>query len=193
MFDVQALLTPESATGTDRVAEASRTLDHDLIINLQGDEPLINSNSLQSFVERASSHIATDPNVIINGISSIKSEQAFDPNNVKCAFNRETKSLLYLSRKSLLNSNQETQPAYYKQLGLYAMLKVTLQKFQQLKPGQLECAEKIEMLRWIESGQKLIGCDLAIDSISVDTPDDFLQVTQKISALWCQLLKAGWS
>ena len=182
MFDVQAVLTRESATGTDRVAEAARTFDYDLIVNLQGDEPLINSTSLQSFVACASTYVTSDPNVIINGISSIKSEQAFDPNNVKCAFNRETKSLLYLSRKSLLNSTQESEPSYYKQLGIYAMSKVTLQNFQQTKPGQLERAEKIEMLRWIESGHRLIGWDLAIDSISVETPDDFLQVTQKISA-----------
>ena len=93
---------------------------------------------------------------------------------MKCAL-KENGEVLYMSRKPLLSSSDAEKP-YFKQTGLYAMTKSTLLGFSRLKQSQLEMLEKVELLRWIEEGNTVYGCEQNITSISVDTPLDFIQV-----------------
>ena len=107
LYDVEAILTPDGPTGTDRIAAAIEDLDIEYIINLQGDEPLIDSVALNSIIELIPI-LNNNENAIINGVTDINSEEAFDPNNVKC--DDQNNSLIhYLSRKPLLNSEEEGQ------------------------------------------------------------------------------------
>ena len=121
---------------------------------------------------------------IISGVSGVKSEQAFDPNNVKCAILQRNKQIQYFSRKPLLNceSSSERSP-YYKQLGLYGMSKKSLKEFSSMKQGILELAEKVELLRWIEGGRKIFAAIIECDSISVDTPQDLVDVIDKVKSI----------
>ena len=180
-YDVPSILTSSCSTGTDRIAMALKDMDVKYVINLQGDEPLIGPSSLKLLINMIPV-LKKSEDKIITGISAVGSEEAFDPNNVKCAFIENQQKVQYLSRKPLLNNIENNgHPSYYKQIGLYGMSTKTLKKFSSLKEGTLEKAEKVELLRWIENGYEILGCKLNCDSISVDTPDDLVNVIAKLT------------
>ena len=181
LYNVKALITPVCETGTDRIAIAAKDMDLSYVINLQGDEPLIDSDSINLVISMLPI-LEKNKNAIINAIKDIKSEEAFDPNNVKCAVLKNLSIIQYLSRKPLLNSEEGSERAnYFKQLGLYAMSMNNLQKFANMPKGELEKAEKIELLRWLENGNQLVPCKINKETISVDTPNDLVMVLNKIN------------
>ena len=180
LYKVKAILTPHCETGTDRIAIAAKNMGLSYVINLQGDEPLIDSDSINLIISMLPI-LEKKENAIINAIKDINSEEAFDPNNVKCAVLGNLSIIQYLSRKPLLNSEEESEkPNYFKQLGLYAMSVNNLQKFANMQKGELEKAERIELLRWLENGNELIPCQIVKETISVDTPNDLVKVLSKI-------------
>ena len=180
LYKIPSILTPEFNTGTDRVAYAVDKIETDYVINLQGDEPLINSKSLNLFIEKLH-ELDLDSNQIITGISYVHSEEAFDPNIVKCALVKNDSSILYFSRKPLLNLAEESKiPPYIKQLGLYGMTKNILKEFASLPQGDLEKSERVELLRWIENGRKIIGFVIEQKTLSVDTPQDLVDALEII-------------
>ncbi len=181
LYKVKAILTPDCETGTDRIAIAAKNMDLNFVINLQGDEPLIDCDSINLVISMLSI-LEENDNAILNAIKDINSEEAFDPNNVKCAVLDNFSSIQYLSRKPLLNSEEGSEkPRYFKQLGLYAMSTKNLKKFANMPKGELEKAERIELLRWLENGKELIPCKIAKETISVDTPNDLVRVLSKIN------------
>ena len=181
LYEIPSILTPEFNTGTDRIAYAVEKIDTDYVINLQGDEPLINSKSLKLMIKKLES-LSQNSEEIISGISYVNSEQAFDPNVVKCALLEKDLSIQYFSRKPLLNFPEKVDNLpYLKQLGLYGMTKKTLMRFASLSQGNLEKAEKVELLRWIEHGQKVTGCIIDQKTVSVDTPQDLVNVLEIIN------------
>ena len=180
LYGIPSVLTPEFNTGTDRIAYAVDKIETDYVINLQGDEPLINSKSLNLMINKLES-LGIDSKEIISGISYVNSEQAFDPNVVKCALLEKDLSIQYLSRKPLLNFPEGVDNLpYLKQRRLYGMTKNTLIRFAALAQGNLEKAEKVELLRWIENGEKIKGCIIDQKTVSVDTPQDLVNVLEII-------------
>lgn len=180
LYKIKSILTPEFNTGTDRIAWACDQIKSEYIINLQGDEPLISSDSIKKIINSLSD-LETNKKLILNGITPVNSEEAFDPNNVKCAIIEENKKILYFSRKPLLNSYCiKNGDSYFKQLGLYAMSKNNLKRFASLSQSNLEKSERVELLRWIENGNDIKACIINKKSISVDTPQDLVSVIEKI-------------
>ena len=182
LYDIKSIVTPEFNTGTDRIAWASKQVNAKFLINLQGDEPLITKDSINRIISMLPD-LETDENLILNGITPVKSEEAFDPNNVKCAIIKDNNKVLYFSRKPLLNSEDSNpnEAQYYKQLGLYAMSCNTLKRFAALTQSNLEKSEKVELLRWIENGNYIKACIINKETISVDTPQDLVNVIEKIA------------
>ncbi|WP_320664862.1 3-deoxy-manno-octulosonate cytidylyltransferase [Prochlorococcus sp. MIT 1223] len=175
LYGVNAILTPECETGTDRIAIAADNLETDYIINLQGDEPLVDVASLNKMISMLPSLAERD--TIITGVAAINSEEAFDPNNVKCALIKNSSKIQYFSRKPLLNSIKgKGKPSYYKQVGVYGMPYKTLKKFSLIPKGELEEAERVELLRWLENGLDIFACLIENKTISVDTPNDLVEV-----------------
>ena len=170
-YSIKSLLTPSFNTGTDRVNWAASRLNYSHVINLQGDEPLLSSTALSFFAEDTLR--ISNPDVILNGLSTLSPNYAFDPNNVK-AILRDNSDIVYLSRKPVRNSS--SSPIYIKQLGLYGMKVETLNSFSQLPQSRLELVESVEMLRWLEAKNQLCGTVLDTPSISVDTPEDLADV-----------------
>jgi len=183
LYKIKSILTSDCSTGTDRIALAIKGMDLEYIINLQGDEPLINSKAINKIISMIP-NLKEKKNCIISGVAEINSEEAFDPNNVKCSLINNYSLIQYLSRKPLLNSAENSEkPKYFKQLGLYAMSVSNLEKFTSMNKGELEQAERVELLRWIENGNKLLACKISDETISVDTPNDLVKVLNKINEI----------
>jgi 3-deoxy-manno-octulosonate cytidylyltransferase (CMP-KDO synthetase) len=170
----EALLTsPEAASGTDRLAEAARTLHGDVYVNIQGDEPMMSAQNIDRAVETLLAR--SERNIATLAIAMPPSE-ASDPNAVKVAVARDGRAL-YFSR-SPIPYFRNGEPAYRKHLGLYAYRAQTLAEIAKLPPSPLEKAESLEQLRWLEAGQAIWVGEAATDSIGVDTPADLARAEQ---------------
>ena len=180
LYNIDSILTSECATGTDRVALAMKNLDFNYVINLQGDEPLIDSEILQKFIAKVEK-LKHNKKAILNCVCPIDSSSAFDPNNVKCALVNNKENIQYFSRKALLNSAEETESSYFKQLGLYGMSKEVLIEFTNLIQGELEKAEKVELMRWLENKGEIKCLIVENKTISVDTPQDLVDAIDFIN------------
>ena len=176
LYNIKSIITSNCETGTDRIAEAMEYIDSDFFINYQGDEPLIDSESLNNLIDMIPL-LLKEEDTIITCVSCIDSKEAFDPTNVKCAIIRRQNRIQYFSRKPLLNSSSsENKEKYYKQIGVYALSKRNLKKFSELSQGELEKAEKVELMRWLENGKSIACCFFKNSSISVDTPQNLVEV-----------------
>jgi 3-deoxy-manno-octulosonate cytidylyltransferase (CMP-KDO synthetase) len=174
LYGYDVIRTPDFKTGTDRVKWACDRLHNEIIVNLQGDEPLITPKALKEF-GFAAVEILKDKDCILNGLAVLHNSKAFDVNNVK-AVTSSSGRILYLSRKAIKStSSKDAQDRYTKQLGLYAFSREALGRFSQIQQSGLEKAENIEMLRWIEADLTLIGIRLDTPSVSVDTPEDLAE------------------
>ena len=172
----------EHNSGSDRLAEASRDLDVDIIVNVQGDEPFTDKENLQKvidiFVKDLTKSIAvaslmeriTDPDDIAN------------PNNVKVVVNKFGEAL-YFSRNIIpFPRDPSTEVSYYKHIGIYAYRKEALQQFTELPPSLLEETEKLEQLRYLENGFKIRLAFTNIPTIGIDTPEDLERARNRLAA-----------
>ena len=170
----------EHNSGSDRLAEASRDLDVDIIVNVQGDEPFTDKENLQKvidiFVKDLTKSIAvaslmeriTDPDDIAN------------PNNVKVVVNKFGEAL-YFSRNIIpFPRDPSTEVSYYKHIGIYAYRKEALQQFTELPPSLLEETEKLEQLRYLENGFKIRLALTNIPTIGIDTPEDLERARKRL-------------
>jgi 3-deoxy-D-manno-octulosonate cytidylyltransferase len=170
----------EHNSGSDRLAEASRDLDVDIIVNVQGDEPFTDKENLQKvidiFAKDLTKSIAvaslmeriTDPDDIAN------------PNNVKVVVNKFEEAL-YFSRNIIpFPRDPNTKVSYYKHIGIYAYRKEALQQFTELPPSLLEETEKLEQLRYLENGFKIRLALTDIPTIGIDTPEDLERARKRL-------------
>jgi 3-deoxy-manno-octulosonate cytidylyltransferase (CMP-KDO synthetase) len=167
----EALMTsPAAASGTDRLAEAARTVPADVYVNLQGDEPTMSSQN----VDRAVETLLAAPGREIASLSiALPAAQAASPEVVKVVVARDGRAL-YFSR-SPIPYFRGGDPAYRKHLGIYAYRSGTLQALAGLAPSPLERAESLEQLRWLEAGYAVWMGQAVSDSIGVDTPEDLVR------------------
>ncbi|HKA36393.1 MAG TPA: 3-deoxy-manno-octulosonate cytidylyltransferase [Thermoanaerobaculia bacterium] len=173
----EAVLTsPDAASGTDRLAEAARSIPADVYVNIQGDEPMMSSEN----IDRAVDALLASPD---RGIATIAIEisagEASDPNAVKVAVAQDGRAL-YFSRAPIPYPRYG-QPSYRKHLGLYAYRAATLAEVAALPRSPLEKMESLEQLRWLEAGYDIWVAEAASDSIGVDTPEDLARVELLLS------------
>lgn len=176
-FGGKAVMTAsDHPTGTDRIAEAVKGLNTDLIVNVQGDEPLIPPNVLDDLVNHMHDHPEAAMGTIARPIAADGPEFG-DPNVVKCVRD-EQGFALYFSRASIPYARDErpsgAQPLHH--WGVYAYRRSFLQEFVTWPQGRLEQCEKLEQLRALEHGVKIyvMVCDIAL--VGVDTPEDIARV-----------------
>lgn len=176
-FGAKAILTSKDhASGSDRIIEAVNGLEVDVVINIQGDEPLIHPTMIDDLarvmLEDSSCVMAT----VIKAIDNPKDIE--DPNVVKVVID-ENQNALYFSR-SAIPYNREEIPIkavrYYKHLGIYAYRKDFLMAFRHLPASYLEKAERLEQLRVLEAGYKIKTVKTKFDTIAVDTQADLKRV-----------------
>jgi 3-deoxy-manno-octulosonate cytidylyltransferase (CMP-KDO synthetase) len=168
-------------SGTDRLGEVAATLDCDVIVNVQGDEPLIDPAAIAAAV----APFAEDPSLSMTTLYRRLDDPAefADANVVKIVIDRSGFAL-YFSRAPIphLRNPQSGWPPLYKHVGLYAYRRSTLLALAALDPTPLERAESLEQLRALEHGIRIKAVETSYDSISVDTPDDLERVRRLIAA-----------
>lgn len=171
-------------SGTDRCAEAARIIkaefDFDIVINVQGDEPFVNQQQLQAIAQCISmpdTQIAT----LVSKIHSL--DTLFDTNKVKTVLSANNDAL-YFSRSAIPFLRDQNRDQwlnlhnFYLHMGIYAFKYDVLQHITKLQPSNLEKAEKLEQLRWIENGFSIKVAYTDIVNASVDTPDDLKKINK---------------
>jgi 3-deoxy-manno-octulosonate cytidylyltransferase (CMP-KDO synthetase) len=179
-FGGQVVMTSSShQTGTDRCGEVAQLFpDSELIVNIQGDEPLVNSEQLEKLIlafQDDTVEIAT------LGNPSVSTFDLTNPNRIKLVKDLNNNAL-YFSRSAipfgakLPNDQWVNNYPYLRHIGLYAFKSETLKKLIKLTPTPLEEWESLEQLRWIYYGYKIRIIETNIETPNIDTPDDVQSV-----------------
>jgi 3-deoxy-manno-octulosonate cytidylyltransferase (CMP-KDO synthetase) len=174
----KAIMTsPNTLTGTDRVAEAAEKLTYDIFINVQGDEPLVNPSDILNIIKQK--RISRD--AVINGFTQILEPESPDNENIpKTVFNGDG-HLIYMSRSKVpgKKSDSKLSITYCKQVCIYAYSIDELRKFNRYgRKSELEEVEDIEILRFLELGitVRMVACTAG--SAAVDVPGDVEKVEE---------------
>ncbi len=178
-FGGKAVMTsPAHRSGTDRVAEAAGACDYDIIINVQGDEPLIKPAMIDDVIG-----LLDDGRASIGTLAKrLKSpEETADPNVVKVVFDPEGFAL-YFSRAPIPYPRDGGPSEAFKHIGIYSYRKEALRRLAALPPSRLELIEKLEQLRALEAGMKIKVKETRFDTIGVDTPEDLKRVEKWLSS-----------
>jgi 3-deoxy-manno-octulosonate cytidylyltransferase (CMP-KDO synthetase) len=184
-FGADVVMTrPEHPSGTDRCAEVAALFPNEqFVINIQGDEPFIQPEQIDllcATLEAATGGIATLAKKINNG------EQLFDPNCVKVAI-AQSGEALYFSRHPIpyLRGTEQADwlaaGLHHKHIGLYGFARETLLEVAALSPSDLEKAESLEQLRWLEHGYRIRVAVTDLETIGIDTPADLERVAHLLA------------
>lgn len=188
-FGGNAVLTSaEHSTGTNRClealekVEAERGKKYDVVVNIQGDEPMMHPSQLQELVA-CFDDSACEMSTLITPVKRL--DDLFNEGEVFVTFDRN-KYALYFSRsvipfvRGLDKSKWLDHTTIYKHLGLYAYTVSALKDFSEMEMSRLEELESLEQLRWLESGRRMKVAISAHDSIPVDTIDDLERVREMV-------------
>ena len=172
-------------SGTERLAEVALDLQCDFVVNVQGDEPLIDPNAIDLAVGALTGdhHSPRTPMSTVRCPLTAVADLA-DPNVVKVVVDHEGFAL-YFSRAAIpypVETGDSIQPGTYKHVGLYVYRRDFLLKLAALKPTPLERSERLEQLRALEHGYRIRTVEITRDPIGVDTPEDLDRVRQIVSA-----------
>ncbi|WGK64348.1 3-deoxy-manno-octulosonate cytidylyltransferase [Croceiramulus getboli] len=169
----------EHETGSDRIAEAVKAVDTDIVINVQGDEPFTDREDLEKLI--AVFHQDTKQEVDLASVRTPLTDwdSINNPNVVKVICDQQDFAL-YFSRAPLpFPRDTDTGVIYFKHRGIYAFRKQALLDFSQLPMGVLEASEKIECIRYLEYGKRIKMVASTNTGIGIDTPQDLEQAQQR--------------
>ncbi len=170
--DIPVVMTsPECPSGSDRVREAARRLEADIVVNIQGDEPTLTAGFFPPLLE-----LFSRPEVEVSTLAVRCPQEEFaNPNAVKVVTALDGRAL-YFSRATIPFDRDQTGFAgYRKHLGIYAYRKAALERFAGLDPSPLERIERLEQLRLLENGIAVYVAEAPADTIGVDTEEDLLR------------------
>jgi 3-deoxy-manno-octulosonate cytidylyltransferase (CMP-KDO synthetase) len=161
------MTSPAHRSGTERVHEISDREAADVYINVQGDEPLVRPQQIESLLQ-----VMEDPAVPVGTLMTPAAEIDIpNPNAVKVVTDLAGRAL-YFSRATIPFDRDSTRPRYFKHLGLYAYRKPALDRFVTLPESALEKSERLEQLRFLENGISIFVGETPHDSVGVDTEED---------------------
>ncbi|MCL1065504.1 3-deoxy-manno-octulosonate cytidylyltransferase [Shewanella olleyana] len=176
------MTSSDAASGTDRINEAISKLglaDDDLVINLQGDQPLIDPISIEQIITLFKRHPGEFEMATL-GFEIVDEKVRHDPMHVKVVFDNEFNAL-YFSRSCIPFGRDTDDYPVYKHIGVYAYTRRFVNAFAKLPLGRLENLEKLEQLRALEYGYKIKVAISAFDSPEVDTPEDVRKCEQRLA------------
>lgn len=174
-FGVAMMTKKDHKTGTDRLAEvAEKFPDVDVIINVQGDEPLIDPNLIDELSEQFQ-----DKNLQMATVATeiFDENEIKNPNNVKVVFDKNHDAL-YFSRSQIPFPRNSGNSRVFKHIGIYAYRRNFLLDFAKMSPTSLELSESLEQLRVLENGYKIRVIETNSKFIGVDTEEDLKLVNE---------------
>lgn len=170
-FGGKVIMTGDHSTPVGRVTEAAQSINADIVITVQGDEPMIYPEMIETSVEPM---LENKDIGVINLVKEIKSEEAFrNPNNPKVVMDRDSKAL-YFSREPIPNLKdvEFEDISVYKQVCLMPFRREFIDIYAELERPPLDVAEDIDMLRFLEHGYDVHLVETELETQSVDTPED---------------------
>jgi len=171
----------EHLSGTDRVAEVASADTAEWIVNVQGDEPLIDPGAIDAAILPLLNEPAIPMATLKKRIEDPR--EIDDPNVVKVVTDR-FENAIYFSRSTIpyVRPDASQSPVHYKHIGLYVYRRDFLLRYPELPVGPLEKAERLEQLRALENGHKIRVVETEYESVGVDTPEDLERVTRLFEA-----------
>ncbi|GAB3654482.1 3-deoxy-manno-octulosonate cytidylyltransferase [Echinicola sediminis] len=171
----------EHESGSDRIAEAVAHVDADVVVNVQGDEPFQDKESLADLVS-----VFQDSSVkVASMMRKIEDDvEVINPNSVKVVVDK-TNFALYFSRSPVPFVRDQFLPDYFRHIGVYAYTKALLMEYTQWEKSMLEKAEMLEQLRLLENGVRIKMVETKHEAVAIDTKADldraiaFYQRTQQ--------------
>ncbi|MDB5197822.1 MAG: 3-deoxy-manno-octulosonate cytidylyltransferase [Flaviaesturariibacter sp.] len=164
-----AMTRSDHESGTDRIAEAVGSLDFDVVLNVQGDTPFVNTEALRKLLS-----LFNDASVQVASLMDVISEETelHNPNVVKVVVDKKNNSLLFSRSVIPYPRNKDIAITHYRHIGVYAFRKEALLQFTQWPIAVLEDAEKIECLRFLEHGIPLRMALTEPIGVDINTPED---------------------
>jgi 3-deoxy-manno-octulosonate cytidylyltransferase (CMP-KDO synthetase) len=179
-FGGKAIMTgAHHKSGTDRIAEVVEKMDADIIVNIQGDQPLIDPN----MIDEAVRPMIDNPGIRMSTLKREIEEDEFDDSGVVKVVVDEKDFALYFSRSLIPYPRYDENLRVYEHVGLYVYRKDFLLEISKIPQGYLEKIESLEQLRVLEKGYKILVVETKADraaGMSVDTPEDLKRVERLI-------------
>jgi 3-deoxy-manno-octulosonate cytidylyltransferase (CMP-KDO synthetase) len=176
-------------SGTDRVAEAASAVDAEIVVNIQGDEPLIDPAA----IDAAILPMVHEPELVMGTLKKRieDAREITDPNVVKVVTNHAGDAI-YFSRCAIpFEREKSVNTPYFKHIGLYVYQRDFLLAYSALPVGPLEAAERLEQLRALENGLRIRVVETEYESLGVDTPEDLERVSRLFDASILQGMRNG--
>ena len=184
-FGARVVMTrADHVSGTDRVAEAASAENAELVVNIQGDEPLIDPAA----IDAAILPLADDPEIVMGTLKKAIEDprEITDTNVVKVVTDRNGDAI-YFSRCPIpCQRDRATPGTHFKHIGLYVYRRDFLLGYSALPVGPLEHAERLEQLRALENGYRIRVVETECESLGVDTPEDLERVCKLFEASMAQ-------
>ncbi len=180
-FGAAAVMTsPDHPTGTDRLAEVARELSDDIIVNIQGDEPLIEGFVIDAAVAALEEAPEAPMSTVVHAAEAGNID---DPHRVKVVMDREGYALYFSRSRIPALRDGQAPPRYWQHVGLYAYRREFLMRYVELEPTEAERAEALEQLRALEHGHRIrVAIIDGWESTPVDTPEDVERVEACLEA-----------
>ena len=163
-------------SGTDRLAEVASALDGEIIVNVQGDEPMMTADAIDAAVALLQSRPSDQMSTLRRRI--VDDADLDNPSVVKLAVNQAGYALYFTRNAIPYVRPGHARPVFWRHLGLYAYRRTFLATLAALSPTPLEQAEGLEQLRALEHGYQISTAETSADTIGVDTPEDLERVRQ---------------
>ena len=168
------MTSSDHETGTDRIAEAASQLDVDIVVNVQGDEALVNPHYIDKVVEAIQNDETVEVAILVNPF-----EKHNSPSDIKVVL-KENNDVLYLSRSDIPSDARVTKPPMLKAYHIVPFRKNFLLQYADWNKGELEKIEFNEYLRILEKGYNIRAVHVESDALSVDTQSDLDYVRDKM-------------
>lgn len=177
---VAMLTSTEHTTGTDRCGEVAKNLACDIVLNIQGDEPLVDPRQLDQLCEAFSDEAVE---IATLGIKQVTQHDLQNKNRIKL-IRDVNDDAIYFSRGNIPNAENASQEAesfpYMRHIGLYAYRAKTLSELVALEPTKIERTESLEQLRWLYHGYKIRVVETEIETPNIDVPEDVEKVLEHL-------------
>ncbi|WP_296313998.1 3-deoxy-manno-octulosonate cytidylyltransferase [Winogradskyella sp. UBA3174] len=170
----------EHESGSDRIAEAVANVDCDIVVNVQGDEPFTERESLRKVLEVFKGDVNKEIDLASLMVEITDLDEINNPNTVKVIVDQNNFAL-YFSRSPIpFPRDKNVGARYFKHKGIYAFRKDAILDFSKLPMQFIEASEKIECIRYLEYGKRIKMVETEVQGVEIDTPEDL----ERAKRLW---------